>query len=173
MLALMQVFFIVKSCVTLLSHLSRLLRDHRVIILQLVSLRGLRLCSREEGLDRLSIAVGAIVGPGALRMTTNSLSLLSVRSIGSMPAQVALMARLSMTSCAARPGSSDDTGSLLRVIISFLYPRMHAKGALMQQEKGFPSFCGTRMLCCAFLRRHVSFIVSCTLPRPLQFPLQE
>ena len=61
--------FIMKSCVTLIPHLTRLLRDHQVIILQLVSLRGLRLCSREEGLDRLDIAVGGIVGPGSLRMT--------------------------------------------------------------------------------------------------------
>ena len=66
---LMKTFIIMKGCVTLIPHLSRLLRDHRFIMLQLVSLRGLSLCSREEGFDRVNIAVGAIVGPGALRMT--------------------------------------------------------------------------------------------------------
>ena len=88
-----------------------------------------------------------------------------------MPAQVALIDRLAITSCAACPGSPDDNGSLLRVIMSSSYPSLHAKGALVQQEKGLPSFC--RMLCCAFLRRHVSLIVYCTLPRLLHFPLQD
>lgn len=53
------------------SYLSRLLGDHKVLILSQHRLRICRASSREGVIDHVNIAVVAIVCPGALRLPVN------------------------------------------------------------------------------------------------------